>query len=160
MVDGNDENHIEENKTWQVEKWISKMTNGHLTLKLGWVAYRFKLWPGVCYGLATLAMPLKIAACCLSQENFRTLSCLGVNRNVKREWWTIHRAFGGMGLFSIAVEHTFAMINIFIQHYGAGITLARKFLASMEALQLESGCVGNLLRRTMTTFMSWPRPAG
>jgi hypothetical protein len=94
------------------------MTNGHLPAKLGWVAYRFKLWPGMCYRLATLAMPLKIASCCLSQENFHTLSCLSVNRNVRREWQTIHRVFGGIGLFSTAVEHTIAMINIFIKHYG------------------------------------------
>ena len=62
-----------------------------------------------------------------------------------REWRMIHRAFGGIGLFSVAVEHTIAMINIFIQHYGAGTTLAQKFLASIKALQLEIGCVGNPL---------------
>jgi hypothetical protein len=65
-VDENDEKCLEENVMRRVEKWISKMTNGHLPAKLGWVAYRFKLWPGVCYRLATLAMPLKIATCCLS----------------------------------------------------------------------------------------------
>jgi hypothetical protein len=57
-VDGNDDKHLEENVMRRVGKWNSKMTNGHLPAKLGWVAYRFKLWPGVCYGLATLAMPL------------------------------------------------------------------------------------------------------
>jgi len=30
-----------------------------------------------------------------------------------------------------------------IQHYGAGTTLARKITASLEALQLEIGCVGS-----------------
>ncbi len=110
-VDRIDEKHLEENVTWHVEKWISKMTNQHLPTKLGWVAYRFKLWPGVRYELATLAMPRKIATCCLSQENFRTLSCLGVNKNVRREWRTIHRAFGGIGLFSVAVEYTIAMVS-------------------------------------------------
>ncbi len=64
-VDGNDKKHLEENVTRCVEKWISKMTNGHLPAKLGWVANRFKLLLGVRYGLATLAMPLKIAARCL-----------------------------------------------------------------------------------------------
>jgi hypothetical protein len=123
-VDRNDKKRLEENVMRRIEKWFSKMTNGHLPAKLGWVAYQFKLWPGVRYGLATLAMPLKIAACCLSRENFCTLSCLGVNRNVRREWRTIHRAFGGIRLFSIAIEHMIAMINIFIQHYGAGTTLA------------------------------------
>jgi hypothetical protein len=71
---------------------------------------------------------------------------------MRREWRTIHRAFGGIGLFSIAVEHTTAMIIIFIQHYGAGTTLARKFLASIEALQLEIGCVGNPLEEDYDHF--------
>ncbi len=34
---------------------------------------------------------------------------------------------------------------MFIQHYGAGTTLAKKFTASLEALQLELGCTGNPL---------------
>ena len=34
------------------------------------------------------------------------------------------------------------MINMLIQHYGAGTTLARKITASLEALQLEIGCIG------------------
>ncbi len=72
-------------------------------------------------------------------------SFLGVKRNVKREWRTIHRAFGEIGLFSFAIEHTISMINMFIQHYGAGTTLAKKFTASLEALQLELGCTGNTL---------------
>jgi hypothetical protein len=38
------------------------------------------------------------------------------------------------------------MINIFIQHYGAETTLATKFSASLEALQLEKGCLGNPLK--------------
>ena len=35
------------------------------------------------------------------------------------------------------------MINMLIQHYGAGTTLARKITASLEALQLEIGCTGS-----------------
>jgi hypothetical protein len=70
---------------------------------------------------------------------------LGVNRNVKREWRTIHHAFGGIGLFSFAIEHTISMINMFIQHYGAGTRLAKKFMVLLEALQLELGCAGNPL---------------
>jgi hypothetical protein len=38
------------------------------------------------------------------------------------------------------------MINIFIQHYGEKTTLAKKFSACLEALQLEIGCLGNPLK--------------
>jgi hypothetical protein len=64
---------------------------------------------------------------------------------VKQEWRSLHRAFGGIGLHSLPVEHTIAMINMLIQHYGAEMMLAKKFLASIEALQLEIGCIGNPL---------------
>jgi hypothetical protein len=37
------------------------------------------------------------------------------------------------------------MINMFIQHFGAGTTLAKKFTTSLKALQLELGCAGNTL---------------
>jgi hypothetical protein len=56
----------------------------------------------------------------------------------------MHRAFGGIGLFSFPVEQTIGMINMLIQHYGTGTTLALKMTASIEALQLEIGCIGSL----------------
>ena len=111
-IDGDNKAHVEHNVTERVEKWINRMRNGHLSAKLGWIAYRFKLWAGVRYGLAVLATPLLIAAEVLTKQNFRLLSFLGVNCNVKREWRTIHRAFGSIGLFSFAIEQTIGMINI------------------------------------------------
>ena len=58
----------------------------------------------------------------------------------------MHRAFGGINILSFAVEHMIGMINMFIQHYGAETTLAKKLSASFEALQLEIGCISNLLK--------------
>jgi hypothetical protein len=82
---GNNDKHLEENVTVRIGSWISRMRNGHLPARLGWLAYRFKLWPGIQYGLATLAIPLTAAQRVLLQENFHSLSFLGVTRNVKRE---------------------------------------------------------------------------
>jgi hypothetical protein len=122
------------------------MINGHLPAHLGWIAYKFILWPGIHYGLATLATPLTIARATLQKENFRILPILGINRNVKQEWRTLHRTFGGIRLFDLAVEHTIGIINIFVQHYGAGTTVGLKYSALLEALQLEFGCTGNPLK--------------
>ncbi len=58
---------------------------------------------------------------------------------MKREWQTIHRAFDGIGLFSFAIEQMIGMINMFVQHFEAGTTLAKKFTAMLEALKLEIG---------------------
>jgi hypothetical protein len=138
-VDGNDTEHLSKNVAGRFMKWTSKMTNGHLPAQLGWITYKFKLWPGIRYGLATPATPFSTAQATLQKENFHILPFMGINQNVKWEWRTLHRAFGGIGLFDLAVEHTIGMINIFIQHYGAGTTVAMKYLASLEILQLEIG---------------------
>jgi hypothetical protein len=42
-VDGNDNKHLAQNVTGQVNKWIMKMTNEYLPAQLGWVAYKLKL---------------------------------------------------------------------------------------------------------------------
>jgi hypothetical protein len=60
----------------------------------------------------------------------------------------IHSAFGGIGLFSFALGHTIRMINMCILHCGAETTLTKKLSASLKALQLEIGCIGNPLEET------------
>ena len=142
-IDGNDSKHIAENVTGKSASWVHKMRNAHLPARMGWIAYRFKLWAGIRYGIATLAIPLAVACRILQPKNFQCLSFLGINWNVKREWRTMHRAFSGIGLFSFPVKQTIGMINMLIQHYGAGTTLALKMTASIEALQLEIGCIGS-----------------
>ncbi len=153
-VDGDDNVHLSQNITGCVNKWISKMKNGHLPARLGWIAYKFKLWPGIKYGLATFAMPLEIAQKVLQCKNFHLLSFLGVNQSVKRKWRTLHCAFVGIGLYSLPVKHPIAMINLIIQHYGTETMLAKKFMASIKAWQLEIGCIGNLLSKDYNTAWS------
>jgi hypothetical protein len=148
-LNGNNDTHLAQNITGRIKKWISKIKNGHLPARMGWVAYKFKLWSGIRYGLATLAMPLEIAQTILQCKNFHFLSYLGVNQNVKREWRTLHRAFGGIGLHSLMVEHTITMINMMAQHYGTETTLPKKFLASIEELQLEVAALATCSARIM-----------
>jgi hypothetical protein len=71
---------------------------------------------------------------------------------MKRKWPTLHRSFGDIGLYSLPVEHTIAMINMIIQHYGAETMLAKKFLGSIQALQLDIGCIGNPLSKDYNKF--------
>jgi hypothetical protein len=89
-VDGDDKGHLLNNITGRFMKWTSKMTNGHLPARLSWIVYKFKLWPGIRYGLATLAMRLSLAQATLQKKNFCNLPFMGVNRNMKRESWTLH----------------------------------------------------------------------
>ena len=52
-----------------------------------------------------------------------------------------------IGLFSFVVEQTIGMMNMFVQHYRAETTLARKLAAILKALQVGIGCLGNLLEK-------------
>ncbi len=118
MIDRDNNVHLSQNITSRVNKWITKMKNGHLPVRLGLIAYKFKLLPRIKCSLATLAMPLEIAQKVLQRKNFHLLSFLGVNRNVKCKWRTLYPTFGGIGLYSLPVKHAIAMINMIIQHYG------------------------------------------
>jgi hypothetical protein len=132
--------------TKRVEKWTTRTGNGHLPAKYAWMSYKMKLWPGIRYGLATMATPLAIAATLLSSYHYRMLSFLGVNRHFKRERRTLPRAFGGVGLFSFSIEHAICMINMLVQHFGVPSVLGKKFSASLETLQLDAGLDGNPLQ--------------
>jgi hypothetical protein len=55
--------------------------------------------------------------------------------------------FGGIGLHNLVVEQFIAWtwMEILLQHYRAGFTTSKKLRASLEAMQLEIGCIGNPL---------------
>jgi hypothetical protein len=98
---GSDKKHLEEVVVGKTTKWVGRLKNSHLPVHLAWKAYRFQLWPGIRYGLSTLATPLDDAKSILHKFEFEMLSPLGVNQHVKTEWRKLAWEFGGMGLFNI-----------------------------------------------------------
>ena len=104
------------------------------------------------YGLATLGNKLEDLDSVLDKQNYQVLPLLSVNRNVRKALRTPPRAFGGIGLFDLPVEQTIGWINMFLQHYGVDSVLGGKFRASLEALQLELGCVGCPLRERFEVY--------
>jgi hypothetical protein len=54
----------------------------------------------------------------------------------------MHNTFGGVGLLSSSTEATIARVNLFLQHWGMPSPIGQMLQTSMEALQLEIGCVG------------------
>jgi len=81
----------------------------------------------------------------LRKYEFEILSYLGVNSRVRIEWRTIPRELGGVGLWNFTVEQCISWLEALLQHYGTGNTIAKKMIASLEALQLEIGCTRNTL---------------
>lgn len=142
---GNDKKHLEEVVLKKYRTWIDRSKNGHLPAKLNWISYYFKLWAGMSYGLATLATSTHTIAHLLDKMDYEALPLLGVIRSIKKDWRTLPRAFGGIGLRNITVEQFIGWMNMLLQHYGSSTTVGLKLSASLEALQLELGCLGNPL---------------
>jgi hypothetical protein len=142
---GNDSDHLTKHVLGKYQTWLDRSSNCHLPNRFNWISYKYKLWPGLKYGLATLATPTSQIRDLIRKLDYLTLPLLGVNRSVKHEWRTIPRAFGGIGMFDLAVEQMIGWSNMVLQHFGAPTTLGHKMKATLEALQIEIGCTGNPL---------------
>ena len=138
------EQHLEYICT-RVNEWLIKVKNGHLPAALAWMSYTFQLWSGVRYGLGTLTNSLHHAIICLDGTDFKMLSFLGVNRNIRKGWRRLPHLFGGIGLFSLPIEQHICRVNLFCQHFGSPSTIGQKLLASLHWLQMQLGCNGNPL---------------
>jgi hypothetical protein len=83
--DGNDTTQLHEVVIKKAKKWVQRLKNAHLPTHLAWKAYHYQLWPGIRYGLATLANNKAALNLLLHKLEFEMLSFLGVNRHVKTE---------------------------------------------------------------------------
>ena len=52
---------------------IDKMKNGHLPSSMGWIAYKFQLWPGVRYDIGTMTNDLEEAEEVLEKTDHRKM---------------------------------------------------------------------------------------
>ena len=143
----------------KVHEWLIKMSNGHLPAALAWMSYLHQLWAGVRYALGTLTNNFLDADNCLDGTDFRMLSLLGVNRNIKKGWRRLPHTFGGVGLLSLPIEQHICRVNIFCQHFGSASTLGHKLLSSVHWLQLQLGCTGNPLTMDYSAWGVLATPA-
>jgi len=91
---GNDDKHLDEKVLGRMSTFISRVTNAHLPAKFAWIAYRFKLWPGIRYGMSSLPTTMKTASGLFTKMNYKILPHLGVIRNIKTKWRTLPWTFG------------------------------------------------------------------
>ena len=142
---GTDDKHINEVVIGKTKTFVNSIKNAHLPTYLVWKAYRSCLIPGLKYGLSTLATQTTVTQDLLRKWEFELLSYLGVNKHVRTEWRSIPRELGGIGLWNFTREQCKSWLEAFLQHYGRNTTIAKKMIASLEALQLEIGCSRNPL---------------
>ncbi len=73
-----DEKHLKEVVVGKVKQWAARIKNAHLPVHLVWKTYQYKLWPGVQYGIATLATPMAVTTSLLQSLEFEVLGPMGV----------------------------------------------------------------------------------
>jgi hypothetical protein len=96
--------HLHQVVVGKVEKWVRKLKNVHLPIRLAWKPYKYKLWPGIRHGITTLANRKDKIDNILHKLKFEMLSFLGVNQHVKTEWICLAREFGGISFHNLAVD--------------------------------------------------------
>jgi len=127
------------------ERWLCRITNGHLPSSLVWMSYYHQLWPGLRYGLGTLTNPIAASTTCLRNFDFQLLPLLGINRHIKTGWRTLHHMFGGIGLLSLPIEQHICRLNVLLQHYYMPTIVGKKLQCSLHLLQLQLGSHTNPL---------------
>ena len=125
--------------------WLNAIKNGHLPSSLVWMSYFQQLWPGLRYALGSLSNSLPAAEHCLNKFDYQLLPFIGVNRNIKKEWRTLHTSFGGIGLLSLPVEQFICRTSVLLQHYNTPSIIGHKLTCSLHLLQLQIGTNGNPL---------------
>ena len=135
----------------KVATWTTRLENGTLPAKWGWVSYFQQLWPKLNYGLGTNPSQVKELQALeepkgeLRQLYRRLLPKLGVNRNIKAGWRHLHPTFGGVGIRTLLTEVVIARVNLLMQHYGTNSSIGTQLTTSLELLQLETGYNDNPL---------------
>jgi hypothetical protein len=124
--DGLGAKHLQEGVVGKTRTWINRLRNANLPIHLAWKAYRFQLGPAICYGISTLANHSKEIEDILHSLEFKMLSCLGVNRHIKTEWWRLAQQFGEIGLFNLFIEQFIGWVEMVLQHYETGSTISKK----------------------------------
>ena len=138
--DGNSQAHFQK-ITDKADTWTARISNGHLPVSFNWTSYIYQLWTSIRYGIGIGALPAdETEVESVLQDSYRgMLPFLGVNRNIKRGWRTLHRSFLGIGLFDFSTEMMIQRVNIFLQHYDSPFDIGITLRAVMELVQLEAG---------------------
>ena len=101
------------------------MKNGHLPSYLGWLAYKFKLWSNIVFGIGTMTNDIEDVKDLLEKQEYETMNYLGVASTIKAGLTTLHSTFGESGLQRLVTEQLIQRLYILQQHYENGSSLSQ-----------------------------------
>ena len=65
--------------------WTTRMKNGHLPPHMGWMAYKYKLWMSMRYGIGTMTNDVEESKHLLGKWDYATLNILGFASTIKKD---------------------------------------------------------------------------
>ena len=112
---GGNAKEIEEKKG-KVETFVQRMSNGKLPSFLGWMAYRYKLWASIRYGLGTMTNDIEDVDTLLDKTDHKMMNILGVASTIMKGWRKLHSTFGGIGLYNFVTKQLIERLYLLLQH--------------------------------------------
>jgi hypothetical protein len=93
------------------QKWIDKAKGGNLHKRNVWFVLDKQFWPGVSFGISSIAAPYAELDQCMMRTFYNLLSICGIRRSVNRELRQINHGFYGCGFPHPGVECIIAQLN-------------------------------------------------
>ena len=90
------------------------MKNEHLPPFMGWMAYKYKLWMSVRYGIGTMTNDVEDSKNLLDKWDCETLNVLGFASTIKKWWRTLLPTFGGVGIVDFNTEQLIERLNLLL----------------------------------------------
>ena len=115
------------------------MKNGHLPPYIGWMAYTYKMWMSVRYGIGKMTNNVEDSKNLLDKWDCETLNVLVFSSTIKKGWRKPLPNFGGVRIFDFNTEHLIERLNLLLQHYRSGSAIGKKLDHSLSPLQLQIG---------------------
>ncbi len=77
----------------KVQKWIDKAKWGKLHKRNVWFLLDKQFWPGVSFGISSIAAPYAELEQCMMRTYYNLLPVCGIRHSVNRELWQMDRRF-------------------------------------------------------------------
>ena len=133
--------------------WADKLrTNKYVTGADGWHSFNTQLKPKLLWGSVCLVGKPDKVDDSLARVHHKSLSRLGVHRNIRRELRTMPEMFQGLGMFDLNVERLGAKIHFLRRHWNSNEAMGLMVRNAYETFQLDIGLHGNIFTRSFAEF--------
>jgi hypothetical protein len=139
----------------KAQKRIDKAKGGKLHKRNVWFLLDKQFWPGVSFGISSIAAPYAELDQCMMRTYYNLLRICGIKLSVNRELQQMDCRFYGCGFLHPGVECFIAQLNKLLTNYGCNSGLGIHLQTSMELMILEGGVSMQILSQPFQQYSKW-----